>query len=108
MENPYFKDEIFFAKQKTLPLEACHLKETLVEGLPWSDFLWGIDSLKIANTDVKIGPLKNFLFRTSRNSEAATKALLKTSQKQGVETESPQQKDHQESPQSSISKPDCK
>lgn len=68
--NPYFKDEIFFSEQEILPLDASHLKQTLAEGLPWSDFLWGIDSLLIGNTDIKIGPLKNFLFRQNRNTEA--------------------------------------
>lgn len=65
--DPFYKDEAFFAKQENLPLGQAHIKQIMCEDCPWSDFLWGIDSLRIAQSEIKISPLRSFLFRPVRS-----------------------------------------
>jgi len=65
--DPFFKDETFFNSQETLPLDQSHLKQILAENLSWTEFMWGIDSVKVANTDIYIGPILNFMYRGKRN-----------------------------------------
>ena len=72
--DPLYKDDAFYAAQDEIPLAKCHLKEVLGEKLEWSDFLWGIDSLKVVKkvsevelTKCTIGPIKNFMIRPTRS-----------------------------------------
>jgi len=86
VRDPFFKDEAFFNDQESLPLCASGtkgpLKEILGENLSWDQFLWGIDSLKIRNSNsdnqgykVSIGPILNYLLRPTRQLKQPTAAI---------------------------------
>ena len=83
MVDPFFKDHAFYESQQELPLVADHLKEVVAEELSWSDFVWGIDSLKVMLSAedtckvVQIGPILNFFYRANKSKTGAQSSKLK-------------------------------